>query len=177
MKPRTPMNFGSVWMANASAKSGKGPASCPAAPDGQAIFAVVDTIVVGGGVFGCTTAHKQKASGPNVALIEARTVGSGTSGHSTTKLSAQQGPIYSMITQRHNEEVTKKYYDINMHGIIATTWPVILNAGATLPGPLNLRTLRRSRKSLTCATTWAFPVNAQCLTASDRTACLHWGNC
>lgn len=125
------MRLGSVWMANAAFRGMKGPAgpssSCPAAPDGQVTFSAAeglrnvhfDTIVVGGGVFGCTTAHKLKASGQKVALIEARTVGSGTSGHSTAKLSAQQGTVYSMISEQHNDEVAKKYYNLNMHGIIA----------------------------------------------------------
>lgn len=76
-----------------------------------------DAIVVGGGVFGTTVAYKLKEAGKKVALIEGRTIGSGTSSFSTAKLSAQQGPIYSSLVQKHNDSTALNYYHMNMRGI------------------------------------------------------------
>lgn len=107
-------------MPNAALRAMKGspPKSQPTFPVAKALRNLhFDTIVVGGGVFGCTTAHKLKENGQKVALIEARTVGSGTTGHSTAKLSAQQGAVYRRIAQQHNDEVAKSYYFLNMKGI------------------------------------------------------------
>jgi glycine/D-amino acid oxidase-like deaminating enzyme/nitrite reductase/ring-hydroxylating ferredoxin subunit len=76
-----------------------------------------DAIVVGGGVFGCTSAYKLKQEGMKVALVEARTIGSGVSSYSTAKLTAQHGNIYSTLLKTHNFEVAQNYYRMNMRGI------------------------------------------------------------
>eukprot|EP01037_Dinobryon_pediforme_P028657 gene28657-32021_t len=109
------MRFNSIWLANAGIRGAKGPTFFGATEGIRDLH--FDTIVVGGGVFGCTTAYKLKASGQRVALIEGRVVGHGTSGHSTAKASAQQGIVYSKIAKMHSDEVARKYFDFNTHGI------------------------------------------------------------
>lgn len=76
-----------------------------------------DAIVVGGGVFGCTTAYLLKQEGLKVALIEARTICSGVSSYSTAKLTAQHGAIYSPLIKRHGFETASNYYRMNMRGL------------------------------------------------------------
>jgi glycine/D-amino acid oxidase-like deaminating enzyme/nitrite reductase/ring-hydroxylating ferredoxin subunit len=76
-----------------------------------------DAIVVGGGVFGCTTAYKLKQEGLKVALIEARAIGSGTGAYSTAKATALHGVIYSKVIEKQGQEGARKYYDLNMRGI------------------------------------------------------------
>lgn len=76
-----------------------------------------DAIVVGGGVFGCTTAYKLKQEGYRVALVEARQIGSGVSSYSTAKLSAQHGPVYTRLAAEHNDQTALRYYHMNMRGI------------------------------------------------------------
>lgn len=109
------MTSNSIWLASAGIRGPRAPSLFGAAEGIRDLH--FDAIVVGGGVFGCTTAYKLKSTGQRVALIEARTVGSGTSGYSTGKLSAQQSVVYSILAKRHNDEVARKYYDLNMHGI------------------------------------------------------------
>eukprot|EP00899_Mesostigma_viride_P010650 jgi/Mesvir1/19587/Mv09889-RA.1 len=76
-----------------------------------------DVVVIGAGIFGCTAAYLLKERGLRVALLEARKVGWGTTGHSTAKLSAQQGTVYSVIAKQRGKETAKSYYDMNMAGI------------------------------------------------------------
>lgn len=109
------MRFSSIWLANAGIRGAKGPTFFGATEGIRDLH--FDTIVVGAGVFGCTTAYKLKASGHRVALIEGRVVGHGTSGHSTAKVSAQQGTVYSKIAKMHSDDVARKYFDFNTHGI------------------------------------------------------------
>jgi len=58
-----------------------------------------------------------KQSGKKVALVEGRTLGSGTTGFSTCKLSAQQGPVYTSIKGKLGKEAAKSYYNMNTAGI------------------------------------------------------------
>jgi glycine/D-amino acid oxidase-like deaminating enzyme len=109
------MKFQSIWLTNAGIRSKYSPATFPSVAGLSDLN--YDTIIIGGGIFGCTTAYKLKQQGHKVALVEARTIGNGTTGFSTAKLSAQQGTIYSMIKSKHNKETARKYYDFNMQGI------------------------------------------------------------
>jgi glycine/D-amino acid oxidase-like deaminating enzyme/nitrite reductase/ring-hydroxylating ferredoxin subunit len=76
-----------------------------------------DVAVIGAGIVGCTAAYLLQAAGKRVALIEGRTIGSGVTSYSTAKLSSQQGPIYSMITQKHDLATARLYYEMNQEGL------------------------------------------------------------
>lgn len=75
-----------------------------------------DAIVVGGGITGLTTALLLGRAGRSVALIEARQVGSGTTGGSTAKVSLLQGTQLSRIARRHPDAVLRDYVAGNLEG-------------------------------------------------------------
>ncbi|MDF1606419.1 FAD-dependent oxidoreductase [Nocardioides sp. YIM 152315] len=76
-----------------------------------------DVIVVGAGITGVTTAALLARAGRSVALVEARRVGSGTTGGSTAKVSIQQGTHFSRIARRHRPSVLRSYAEANREGL------------------------------------------------------------
>ena len=75
-----------------------------------------DTVVVGAGITGLTTALLLARSGQSVAVIEARHVGAGTTGGSTAKVSVLQGTQLSKISRLHSVEVLEQYVQANLEG-------------------------------------------------------------
>ncbi len=68
----------------------------------------VDVAVIGGGITGITTAQLLKKSGIRVAVLEAREVGRGTTGHSTGNLYVITDQLLSPIKKKYDTEVLKK---------------------------------------------------------------------
>lgn len=60
----------------------------------------VDVAIVGGGIVGILAAYQLSSHGKSVALFEKNTMISGTTGHTTSKLSAQHSLIYDELIQR-----------------------------------------------------------------------------
>ncbi|WP_244929126.1 FAD-dependent oxidoreductase [Nocardioides sp. W7] len=81
----------------------------------------VDTVVVGAGITGLTTALLLARSGQSVTVLEADHVGVGTTGRSTAKVSLLQGTQYSRIARRHPEPVLRQYAEANRE---AQAWVV-----------------------------------------------------
>jgi glycine/D-amino acid oxidase-like deaminating enzyme/nitrite reductase/ring-hydroxylating ferredoxin subunit len=77
----------------------------------------VEVAVVGGGIVGVAAAHHLAEQSRSVALLEARTVGSGVTGNSTAKLSALQGTVYSTIASKHGEDTARAYAKLNRTGV------------------------------------------------------------
>lgn len=75
-----------------------------------------DTVVVGGGLTGLTTAALLARGGQSVLVVEARSVGAGTSGRSTAKVSLLQGTQMSRISRRHPRSVLRDYAMANKEG-------------------------------------------------------------
>ena len=75
-----------------------------------------DTVVVGAGITGLTTALLLARSGQSVAVIEARHVGAGTTGGSTAKVSVLQGTQLSRIGRLHPDSVLRDYVQANLEG-------------------------------------------------------------
>lgn len=75
-----------------------------------------EVVVVGGGITGLTTALLLARAGRSVAVLEARRVGSGTTGRSTAKVSVLQGTQLSRISRRHPERVVEQYVQANLEG-------------------------------------------------------------
>ncbi|MCQ1946348.1 MULTISPECIES: FAD-dependent oxidoreductase [unclassified Arthrobacter] len=75
-----------------------------------------DTVVVGAGLTGLTTAALLARSGQRVAILEARTVGAVATGNTTAKVSLLQGTQLSSITSHHNAETARQYVEANRQG-------------------------------------------------------------
>jgi glycine/D-amino acid oxidase-like deaminating enzyme/nitrite reductase/ring-hydroxylating ferredoxin subunit len=77
----------------------------------------VDVAVLGGGIVGLTSALLLAREGASVALIEARRLGMGVSGHTTAKLSSLHGLTYDRLIRIHGEEKARAYGEANEAGI------------------------------------------------------------
>lgn len=75
-----------------------------------------DTVVIGGGLTGLVTALLLAERGVEVAVVEARRVGAGTTGASTAKISLLQGIRAQRIRGRHGERAVTDYVEANRDG-------------------------------------------------------------
>jgi glycine/D-amino acid oxidase-like deaminating enzyme/nitrite reductase/ring-hydroxylating ferredoxin subunit len=73
--------------------------------------------IVGGGITGITAAYLLTQQGFQVTLIEAGHILTGTTGHTTAKITAQHGLIYDQLIQQHGLEQAKLYYEANREAI------------------------------------------------------------
>jgi glycine/D-amino acid oxidase-like deaminating enzyme/nitrite reductase/ring-hydroxylating ferredoxin subunit len=77
----------------------------------------VDVAIVGGGITGITAAHILSKSNVKVALIEAGKILTGTTGHTTAKLTSQHGLIYDELINHFGMEKARQYYDATSQAI------------------------------------------------------------
>lgn len=77
----------------------------------------VDTVIVGGGITGITTAYLLVNAGLKVAVLEADSVLHGTTGHTTAKVTAQHGLIYDELITNMGKSKARLYYEANMKAI------------------------------------------------------------
>lgn len=75
-----------------------------------------DTVVVGAGITGLTTALLLARSGQRVAVLEARETGAVTTGNTTAKLSLLQGTQMSGIIKHHGADIARHYVTGNREG-------------------------------------------------------------
>lgn len=76
----------------------------------------VDVVVVGAGITGLTAAYLLKKSGLRVAVLEQRTIGSGTTGRTTGKVT-QHNLIYADMTRRLGKDAALAYAQLNQAAI------------------------------------------------------------
>jgi len=76
--------------------------------------ATVDVAVIGAGIVGLTAADLLKKAGLSVAVVEARRVAEGVSGHTTAKVTAGHGVIYSEIARTFGEDGARTYAASNL---------------------------------------------------------------
>lgn len=77
-----------------------------------------DVCIIGGGLSGLYTAYTLANAGVDVVLLEANShVSHGTTGHSTGKLTAQHGIIYSKLMEKQSLSDVQLYYQLNQHAI------------------------------------------------------------
>jgi glycine/D-amino acid oxidase-like deaminating enzyme/nitrite reductase/ring-hydroxylating ferredoxin subunit len=77
----------------------------------------VDVAVVGGGITGITLACLLAEEGKRVALLEAGRILTGTTGHTTAKITAQHDLIYDELIHHIGAEKTRQYYEANMEAL------------------------------------------------------------
>lgn len=75
-----------------------------------------DVVVVGAGITGLITAVLLARAGKDVLVLEARTVGAGTTGNTTAKISLLQGSKLSRIVARHGTTLAGQYLEGNREG-------------------------------------------------------------
>lgn len=76
-----------------------------------------DVVVIGGGLAGILTAFLLQEQGKNVIVLEAETVGSGQTCHTTAKVTSQHGLIYDKLIQIVGEKLAWQYYEANQSAI------------------------------------------------------------
>lgn len=76
-----------------------------------------DVGIVGGGITGITTAYLLAKKGYKVAIIEAEKILTGTTGHTTAKITAQHDLIYDEFINHLGDEQAKQYYQANSEAL------------------------------------------------------------
>ncbi len=76
-----------------------------------------DVAIIGAGISGLLIAEKLKEKGIKSVLIEANRIGSGQSGKSTAKISAQHDLIYQKLIQDFDLDQAKQYALMNLEAI------------------------------------------------------------
>ena len=85
----------------------------PSASEGQSF----DVAVIGAGMVGLTAADLLKKAGLSVAVIEARGIVEGVTGHTTAKVTAGHGVKYSEVARSFGEEGARLYAESNQAGL------------------------------------------------------------
>ncbi len=75
-----------------------------------------DVVVVGAGLTGLTTALMLSRAGLSVTVLEARSVGAVTTGHTTAKLSLLQDTVLSKMRQHFSQDTVDAYVQGNLEG-------------------------------------------------------------
>jgi glycine/D-amino acid oxidase-like deaminating enzyme len=77
----------------------------------------VDVVIVGAGITGLTTAYLLKQTGLRVAVVDKATVGGGTSGRTTGKVTSQHNVIYQDLYQRLGADQAQAYAAISQAAV------------------------------------------------------------
>jgi glycine/D-amino acid oxidase-like deaminating enzyme/nitrite reductase/ring-hydroxylating ferredoxin subunit len=88
-----------IWTADA-------PATSYPSLDGDGAF---DVVVVGGGITGLTTALLLARDGHDVGLLDQGAIATGTSGHTTAKVTSQHHLTYARIRTTHGRDAARTY--------------------------------------------------------------------
>jgi glycine/D-amino acid oxidase-like deaminating enzyme/nitrite reductase/ring-hydroxylating ferredoxin subunit len=77
----------------------------------------VDVAVVGAGIAGISAAFMLKRAGLTVALVDARRIGTGTTGYTTAKITSLHRLIYRHLIERFGVAKARQYADANQAAI------------------------------------------------------------
>ena len=77
----------------------------------------VDAAVIGGGLAGILTAHFLRAAGLETVVLEAARAGSGQTGRTTAKITAQHGLIYERLIDQLGREKAVLYAQANQWAV------------------------------------------------------------
>ena len=101
------MTLPSLWQDRHQTSDTEGP---------TAVEGRYDVAVIGGGLTGLTTALLLGRAGKSVIVLEAMSIGDGTTGRSSAKLSLLQGTQLSTIRSRHPQQVVDAYVEAQREG-------------------------------------------------------------
>ncbi|MGE7622289.1 FAD-dependent oxidoreductase [Viridibacillus sp. NPDC096237] len=76
-----------------------------------------DICIIGGGISGILAAYLLSKVGRKVTLLEGNTLFSGATGHSTGKVTAQQGLLYSQLITKFGVEAAQQYYELSQQAV------------------------------------------------------------
>lgn len=76
-----------------------------------------DVVIVGGGITGITSAYLLANEGVKVTILEAGRLLSGTTGHTTAKITAQHDLIYDELIRFLGVNQARLYYDANIEAL------------------------------------------------------------
>lgn len=77
----------------------------------------VDVVIVGAGITGMTAAYQLKKSGFTVAVLDKHSVGGGTTGRTTGKVTSQHNLCYQDLVKRFGKETAALYGQANQAAI------------------------------------------------------------
>ncbi len=77
----------------------------------------VDVAIVGGGIAGITAAMLLKNAGKSVAVVEAKSIATGVSGHTTAKVTSLHQLIYADLIKEFGEDKARIYAESNQAGV------------------------------------------------------------
>ncbi|MEG1638786.1 MAG: FAD-dependent oxidoreductase [Erysipelotrichaceae bacterium] len=77
----------------------------------------IDTLIIGGGICGLTTAYLLSQTTQDCCLVEASYIGHGASGRSNGKITSQHGAIYDTLIKQKGMRLAKTYYQANEEGL------------------------------------------------------------
>lgn len=73
----------------------------------------VDTVIIGGGMAGILCAYLLQREGVQSVILEAQRILSGTTAHTTAKVTSQHGLIYDRIKKQRGTELAQQYATAN----------------------------------------------------------------
>ena len=76
-----------------------------------------ETVIIGGGLTGILTAHFLTQAGYDTVVLEAGRIGSGQTGRTTAKITAQHGLRYTELMERFGEETARAYAAANLQAV------------------------------------------------------------
>lgn len=76
-----------------------------------------DVAVIGAGIVGLTTALLLAKAGRKVIVMDMYRIGTGTTGHTTGKVTAGHGLVYSRIASRHDKRTAEVYAAANQEAL------------------------------------------------------------
>jgi glycine/D-amino acid oxidase-like deaminating enzyme len=76
-----------------------------------------DVAIIGAGITGLSCAYLLKQAGYKVAVLEKRTVGAGTTGRTTGKVTSQHSLMYKDMTDRLGKDTVSKYGAANQSAV------------------------------------------------------------
>ena len=76
-----------------------------------------DVLIIGGGLAGVLTAYFLREAGVDCLLVEQRRIGSGTTGNTTAKVTAQHGLLYHRLLRTVGKDGAKAYLQANLAAV------------------------------------------------------------